>query len=498
MQPIYQIFRFVVFPSLIIAINPFLNFRRRSGIDNAKRFDHGLLGLEERFVSVVVGEDLSAVEQSAIPSTTVPATTLAAAVSAGASDRASGGSIITIVTPSPGAQPITITSQGELVTTWSPYYSLCPLVRSGSTPPFSNSSPKSTASSWDPSDCSTAYTPIVTPICNTVLTGFATFATITNCSQSLTFSSDVSFSLQSGVATSVSGGVFTASPWVQAITTFYIALWSELTSGAVPSTVEAAACSADSEGASTTCVDSMETWAVSNVTITQNTLMHVTIAQTIQGPSALLVETLRTDITGVNTFVSVDMTIVGSTPFATQTIVRSSLPSSTAASSEEQASTMYTTITRTVTYLEGVSALPSLSGNPLESAVASGAPSGEAEEGQNAMPTSPSAGTNDEPSSAPSSHIPESNPEEPAVSSEVSTVAGSLSGPGPALPSPTISPEPPSLSVPGLSGGASQFFGGGAPASSSPEVEQSLTSQPGPVESSENDPAATGSPAAQR
>jgi hypothetical protein len=160
---------------------------------------------------------------------------------------------------------------------------------------------------------------------------------------------------------------------------------------------------------------------------------------------------------------------------------------------------MYTTVTRTVTYLEGVSALPSLSGNPLESAVASGAPSDEAEGGQGAMPTSPSAGTNGEPPSAPSSYLPESNPEEPAVSGgEVSTVAGSLSGPGPALPSPTVSPELPNLSVPGLGGGASQFFGGGAPASSSPEVEQSLTSQPEPVESSENVPAATGSPAAQR
>jgi hypothetical protein len=117
-------------------------------------------------------------------------------------------SIVSIVTPSPGANPITVTSQGEDITSYGLYYSICPLsALSGAFSPFANVSATLTSPSAL-SGCSTSYTPIVTPICNTIFTGLATSISVTNCSQSVTFSTAYNYSIEAS-----------PTPYVQVITT---------------------------------------------------------------------------------------------------------------------------------------------------------------------------------------------------------------------------------------------------------------------------------------
>jgi hypothetical protein len=368
----------ICLPFLSVAINPFSLFRRSLVTPKDKRFQHEAQVLRERYISTILESPSDQTDSSVIDGSQ---TSLLVSSSTPGATRST---VITVVTPSPGAQPVTITSQGQVITSFAPYFSVCPLLPSdsGFSPLYGNSSSPPTStdtwtptllSTWDTSECSTSYTPTITPICSTVLTGLASLATITNCSTSITFSSDVSFSLQPAATTNISGMVYTESPWVQAISTFFIAPWQELTNGATPSTIEALECSADSAGATTTCVDSLESWAVSSINVTVSSAYHFTIAQTVSGPSALLVETMRTDITGYRTYVSVNTTVIGSTPVTTETIVRvpitTSIPSTSSADgsapTESLDDTSVVTSTSTniieVTFASGFSTLPPLS-----------------------------------------------------------------------------------------------------------------------------------------
>jgi hypothetical protein len=279
-------------------------------------------------------------ERGVIPPTT-PNPTLAL--------EPSFGSIVSIVTPSPGANPITITSQAEIITSYGLFYSICPLSASSIiSAPFANASVTFTMPPAPP-DCSTSFTPTVTPICNTALIGLATSVSITNCSQSVTFSTAYNYSVD-----------VSPTPHVRIITTYFIAGWQELVDGAVPTLVGARECSADTASLTTTCVDSLESWAIVNVTAITTTESHVTIAESISGPSVIMVQTFRSDITATETFVNVDTILIASRLVDVETISRSPLtPGQTStATNSDATSTVTITTTRLVEFVSGQSMLP--------------------------------------------------------------------------------------------------------------------------------------------
>lgn len=145
--------------------------------------------------------------------------------------------ILTIITmPDHSGQPVTVTSQNQLVTSYVPVLTICPLGSSNHSTPFvssasgiptaaSNASILPTApikpsnpipippflpisppkiiiaekrqlASYYASSCSTSYTPTVTPICATTLSPLAApLILITACDQFVTFSSEFGYTL---------------------------------------------------------------------------------------------------------------------------------------------------------------------------------------------------------------------------------------------------------------------------------------------------------------
>jgi hypothetical protein len=319
-------------PLVISADNPFNGAREHVHVHQGREL-HGAGHLFQHRAQAIHERDVS----SLVTLTPISISSLAS------------GTIVSIITPSPGATPVTVTSQGEEITSYGLYYSICPLGASSETfAPFANLSATFTVPS-SLSACSTSYTSIITPICNTVLTGLATSVSVTNCSQLVTFSTAYNYSVETS-----------PTPYVQAITTYFIAGWQELMDGAVPTIVEARECSSDTARLTTTCIDSLETWAVVNVTTTTTTESRVTIAQTIFGPSAVMVHTFRSDITGIQTFVDVDTIVLGSSIVETETISRGPLKSgqsSTSSTESDTTMTVTSTVTRFVEYVSGQSTL---------------------------------------------------------------------------------------------------------------------------------------------
>jgi hypothetical protein len=78
----------------------------------------------------------------------------------------------------------------------------------------------------------------------------------------------------------------------------------------------------------------------------------------VSGPSALLVETLRTDITGIWTFVSVHTTVISSVPYETETTIRAAIIPKQASSTINSMVTLTNTRTVVVTFVSGISSLP--------------------------------------------------------------------------------------------------------------------------------------------
>lgn len=120
-----------------------------------------------------------------------------------------GNEILTFVTPSPGATPVAITTQSQIVTSYVAQFTLCDLppvaqvvVTSGN---YSITTP---STSYTPSigtgtgTCTTIYSPTITMVCATVLSGLASRHTVSSCNQDITFSSQFGFVLVTPTASS--------------------------------------------------------------------------------------------------------------------------------------------------------------------------------------------------------------------------------------------------------------------------------------------------------
>jgi hypothetical protein len=150
----------------------------------------------------------------------------------------------------------TLTSQGMIVSSIIPLYEVCNM------PGFNTTS------------CSTVFETITTDYCSTVLTYAFTQTTITDCAQSITFSTDSSFSLATTTPLTTTAAVIRnaerqvmppiSSPapitYVQSIVSYYIAPWQSL-AARTPSNITLRVCSYDYTGGET-CNDIQEIWVV--------------------------------------------------------------------------------------------------------------------------------------------------------------------------------------------------------------------------------------------
>lgn len=203
---------------------------------------------------------------------------------------------LTFITPSPGADPIPITSQSQVVTSYIPVMTICPLIITQTAPALllptatlnltsrgtaaSNAAISSGASLLrrqvvdDPDGpyanasiptsvltaCSVSYFPTTRTICHTTLSPLASpVIPITNCYQKITFSTDHGYTLVAPSASRNGNISFTAAMTVQTLESYYVAPWQYVYTGVPADVVDKVVCST-SAGAKE-CTTTAEDWA---------------------------------------------------------------------------------------------------------------------------------------------------------------------------------------------------------------------------------------------
>ena len=261
--------------------------------------------------------------------------------------------VLTYITPSPGAAPVAITQQSQLVDSYIPEFTLCELPPQAFvpvtpvTPTFPTTAPYQNYSLSIPpgnGTCTTIYSPTQTMVCATTLTGLVQKYTVSDCGQDITFSTEYGYVLASPTAASNSSGIamtgtamITPKPTIQRLTTYYVAGWQDVTAGVAPSDVRLKVCALYANGTNE-CIEQYEVWRTSLLTRTATTTTSVNISTTIHGTSQVIVETFAANITDeVTTFtMSTAMQLVYKTEI--ETTSRSSVTPTTG-------STSYRTVT---------------------------------------------------------------------------------------------------------------------------------------------------------
>ena len=215
----------------------------------------------------------------------------------------------TFITPSPSAAAIAITQQSQVITTFVPQMTLCAMGlipvthynNASRTAPYMN---YSTSVSYSLSEgCTTTYTPSRTTVCATTLRGLATAVVVTACDQPVTFSSQFGYTQDAPT-----NGASATAPPITTQTTFFVAPWQALVTGAMPGNVTERICSMRS--ATRRCVDIRQSWSTTVVTVVTATTSHVDLTTTIPGPSRLIIETFHADITETMTDFSISTIMV--------------------------------------------------------------------------------------------------------------------------------------------------------------------------------------------
>ena len=134
--------------------------------------------------------------------------------------------VLTIITPSPGAVPVPVTEQSQIVTTYIPQFTLCDLPPVGFFPvprptTISSDAPFRNISMTIPpgnGTCETIYKTTATMVCATTLSDLTTTYTISKCPQDVTFSTQYGYVLATPTATanvtsnSTYGAMITPAP----------------------------------------------------------------------------------------------------------------------------------------------------------------------------------------------------------------------------------------------------------------------------------------------
>lgn len=219
--------------------------------------------------------------------------------------------ILTYLTPSPGASAIAITEQSQLATSYVPQYTLCALPPQAVFPATPLPTLSTMTSPWrnysisiPPGNgtCTTIYSPTPTMVCATTLTGLVEKYTVSKCDQDITFSTEYGFVLASPTADSdssalaTSGALITPRPTVQRLTTYYLAPWQAVTAGMAPSDVDLKVCALYANGTEE-CIHQYEVWKTSLITKSATRTTSVNISTTLHGLSQVIVETYIANIT---------------------------------------------------------------------------------------------------------------------------------------------------------------------------------------------------------
>lgn len=237
------------------------------------------------------------------------------------------GSVLSYVTPSPGAAAIPVTKQSQLVSSNIPIFTLCALppeafltitaTPTQTTAPYRN---YSISIPPGPGTCTTIYSPTVTMVCATVLTGIDRLYSVTQCNQEITFSSEFGYVLvtpsptssatvdASSIDASSVEALVTPAPSIETLTTYYVAPWHELTTAGPPTNVDRKICTTYANGTEG-CVVEYYIWKTSLVTIPTSTVTSINLTTTIAGPSQLIVETFVANVTDVKTTFSMSTTM---------------------------------------------------------------------------------------------------------------------------------------------------------------------------------------------
>ncbi|KAH6620534.1 hypothetical protein C7974DRAFT_315963 [Boeremia exigua] len=205
-------------------------------------------------------------------------------------------STLTVIYPSPDAAPVEVTSISQVVTSYIPEATFCvgPALyfSSISGGPFFNGSANVTQYISGTTSCSTEYLTTTKTICATTLTGIASKITVSECDQEITFSSECGYSLETPPPTPATPSncpLITPAPTIYSLTTYWLAPWQSLTSGAAPSDVAVKVCTQLADGTAQ-CQRYQEVWEVFPVTSTLTTALPITFSRTLAGPGALIID----------------------------------------------------------------------------------------------------------------------------------------------------------------------------------------------------------------
>ena len=241
---------------------------------------------------------------------------------------ATPASVLTVITPSPGASPVEVTSQSQIVTTYIPQFTLCDLPPVGffplsrpttipSTAPYRNYSMTIPPGNGT---CTTIYETTATMVCATVLSDLITSYTVTKCPQDITFSTQLGYVLATPSATANttaryptgtygnSSALITPGPVIKTLTTYFIAPWQQLTTAGPPEDVDLKVCATLANGTEN-CIREYQIWKTSLVTVNATSTLSVNFSTTIAGPSQLIVETFVANITKTLVTYSMSTTI---------------------------------------------------------------------------------------------------------------------------------------------------------------------------------------------
>lgn len=266
-------------------------------------------------------------------------------------------SVLTIITPSPHASPITVTEQYQVVNSFVPKITLCAMAlvpkstvtapyqltnttvnpsRASIVPVLNDTIPRSPSlrgltptrsvslsTIYSLSEgCKTTYSPTHTTVCHTTLTGLASKVTVSKCNQMITFSKETGYRL-SVLDSGTSSVPSSLQPQVQTVTTFWAAPWQALTAGLTPANVTEKICSVPATaGAGQVCVDTAQSWSTYTATSMTVSTTDIDLTTTITGPQRVIVETYHADITETETVFSLStrmILIVSTESLATET-----------------------------------------------------------------------------------------------------------------------------------------------------------------------------------
>lgn len=276
-------------------------------------------------------------------------------------------SVLTYITPSPSATPVAITELSQVVTSYVPQMTLCvaePYVYNSSPymdtvmldVPYRNLSlslpddsgesaneyAESALDSATQTTCHTMYSPTVTTVCATTLTGIVTLITVTDCMQDITFSSRVGYRIVTptpSLPSSTFPRLITAlednslipattnipvppDASIETVATLYMAPWQSLTTPGYPAHVSVKICRA-LNGTAQECLRRLESWTLVPTTATSVSSTTVSLTTTVPGPAQLLVETLEVAVTRTREAVALDTVLVLSYAVETESLSKS-------------------------------------------------------------------------------------------------------------------------------------------------------------------------------